>query len=160
MAASALSIVGISQRRSWRLERPRPLIRLALGVLGTTVLFGALAVGNSYAAYAPLVGSMLSTAPVVFGPEIDEQTARYVIVSSALALGYTFSVLAICVSFVHRLTGPMVALERHASALKSGHYGSRVTLRGGERLHIALARHLNDLAGQLEREERARRSDS
>jgi hypothetical protein len=158
MAASTLTFLGISERRAWRLDRPGPLLRLAASVLGATVLFGLLAVGNSVAAYGALVGSVLSTAPDVFGADIDEQTAHYAVVSATLALAYTFVVMAICVSFVHRLTGPTVALERHARALKSGEYGARVSLRGGDRVHAELARHLNDLAATLERNEREERS--
>lgn len=154
MAASAISIPGISQRRAWRLDRPGPLLRLAASVFGTTLVFGLLAAGNSYAAYGTLLGSMLATAPEVFGADIDAQTAHYVVVSSALALGYMLALIAVCVSFVHRLTGPTVALERHARALKSGRFSSRVLLRGGDRVHRELARHLNDLAAQLEDLER------
>jgi hypothetical protein len=154
MTATALSLVGISQRRAWRLACPRPLLRLAFSVLGTSVLFGLLAVANSYAAFGPLLGSALSTAPAVFGTEIDAQTAHYVVVSATLALGYALAVIAVCVSFVHRITGPTVALERHARALKGGLYASRVALRDGDRVHTDLARHLNDLAAQLERAER------
>ncbi len=155
METSTLARIGVNQRRSWRFAQPGAQIRLVASVLGITGLFALLALGNSFAAYSGLMGSALATAPPPLAADVRTQTDHYLVVSLALGLGYAFAMIAVCVSFVHRLTGPNVALIRHARALKGGDCSSRIELRGGDGVYTELARHLNELAVRLEREERA-----
>lgn len=78
------------------------------------------------------------------------QTRHSLVVSIALGIGYAIAMIGVSVAFVNRMAGPMVALNRHARALKSGRFNSRVQLRGGGGVHAELAQHLNELAIALE----------
>jgi signal transduction histidine kinase len=125
-------------------------IRLYLTIVGTTLLFYLLFVGNSYAAFFNLFHAVLSSAPIAIGEDLAVQATHYVRVTVIMVAAYTLAVVAISAAFIHRLTGPIVALERHARALKSGKYESRVALRSGGGSHAELARQLNELASTLE----------
>ena len=139
-----------SARRTFRLIEPGQQLRLAAAILAVTLIFCGLAVGNSYAAYRTLVEVAFDHTPVRMGEDIAEQTRHYVRVTTTLVLGYALAVLALSVVFVRRLVGPLVALERHAHALRSGDYRSRVGLRAGSQVYAGLASQLNELAQRLE----------
>jgi hypothetical protein len=139
-----------AQRRSLRLVRPAPPRRLALLVLAITLFFALLFALNSYAAYGRLYASALAIAPPVLAGDVAAQTARYLIVSATLLVGYALAVAGGCVAYLHRLIGPTVALERQVRALRRGDYAARVALRDGEDVFAKLARDLNDLAARLE----------
>jgi HAMP domain-containing protein len=156
ISASVLASPWFSQRRLFRVHEPRQQIRLAFVVLAISAVFGALATWNSYSAYATLLGSAVQAAPAVYEADLIEQTQNYAVVSSVLALGYALAVVGASIAFVHWIAGPTVALKRHARALVEGDYSSRVTLRGSATVHADLARHLNDLATSLEREQAGR----
>ena len=141
-----------AQRRTFRFGEPRQQARLALVTLATTVLFGLLAFGNSYAAYKDLIDVAVTTSPTPIGEDLREQTRQFMKVTSALAAGYALAVLAISMIFVQRIVGPLVAVERHVRALKAGNYSSRIELRGGASIFSDLALQLNDLAMKLHRE--------
>ncbi|MEM7412783.1 MAG: hypothetical protein AAF430_21300 [Myxococcota bacterium] len=142
------------QRRSFRWRAPGAPSKLALGVLGLTLGFGALAVGNSMAAYRDLFGATLALAPEGLAHEIVGQTRLYLNVTAAICSGWAIAVAALCAAYVHRLMGPTVALERHVRALSAGDYSARVSLRRGAHAYTDLARGLNALAERLERTQR------
>jgi signal transduction histidine kinase len=71
--------------------------------------------------------------------------------SLALLVGYVLVVLAFSIGYLHRLLGPIVALERCLRSLQNGDYSKRVVLRDEDRLFSDLARQINDLAAQLQR---------
>ena len=98
------------------------------------------------------------TGKAIYAADLLEQTQHYLVVSSALLVGYALAMGGASVAFVHRLTGPTVALRRHVRALKSGDYSSRVVLRGGKNAHCELAELLNELAEVLEREHQRQRA--
>jgi methyl-accepting chemotaxis protein len=141
-----------SPRRTFRLAQPGQQARLAVAILAITFVFGMLMVGNSYAAYKSLVDVALSTAPAPLGEDIQEQTRHYIRVTSTLATAYALAVLALSMVFVRKMIGPVVAIERHARALKSGDYSSRIGMRTGRSIYSALALQLNDLATRLDHE--------
>lgn len=155
MSATTTGLGFEGQRRTLRFSVPGPQLGLALQVLGITLGFALLFLGNSYAAFGSLFGSAIDVAPSAFGADILAQAGYYGSVSAALLLGYGLAVVAVCGSYVHRLVGPTVALERQVRALKSGDFTARVALRNGDVVHGNLARLLNDLGEQLQREERA-----
>lgn len=140
------------ERRFVRFSAPGPQLRLALTVLGVTLVFAALFAANSYAAYGRMMNAILSVVDGAFREDLALQTTQYATVTVALLLGYALALVVICGAYVNRLAGPTVALERHVRALKTGEYRSRVRLRGGGSVHAALARQLNELADQLENE--------
>jgi signal transduction histidine kinase len=136
-------------RRAFRMMNPGQQARLALAIIVTTLVFCLLAVGNSVAAYGSLIDAALSTAPMQLADDLQNQTHHYLRITSALAIGYALAVLAISVIFVNRMTGPVVALERHVIALKSGDYSSRIGLRSGRSIYSGVAHQLNELATRL-----------
>jgi hypothetical protein len=152
---SAISALLLpSQRRTIRFSVPAAQLKLALGVLGTTLAFGALIAANSYAAFGRLLGVALEVAPAAFATDIEGQTGYYLVTSLSLLLGFALAVVALCAAFVNRLAGPTVALERQVRALRFGDYSARVCLRDGDSVHLRLARQLNELAEGLQREQR------
>jgi hypothetical protein len=139
-------------RRAFRLADPRLQVRLALGIFATTLVFGLLAVGNSYAAYKSLFDVALSTVPIPLGEVLLDQTRHFLTVTTILATGYALAVLGLSVIFVQRMIGPLVAIERHVRSLRSGDYSSRIGLRSGRSIFAVIAVQLNELAMRLDRE--------
>lgn len=139
-----------NQRRTFALANPDQQVRLALTVLGISLVFLLLAAVNSYSAYARLLTNVVSASPSVWQDDLVAQTQHYIVVSAALGLGFALAMIGASVAFVNRMVGPMIALNRHVRALKGGRYSSRVKLRGGGGVHAELAQHLNELAIELE----------
>ena len=139
------------QRRSFRWGVRGAPSRLALGVLGLTVMFAGLAAFNSLAAYRDLFGAAIALAPTGLAHEFEAQTRNYLNVTAAICSGWAFAVAGLCAAYVHRLMGPTVALERQVRALQAGDYSARVSLRRGAHAYTELARGLNQLAERLER---------
>lgn len=134
-------------RRAVHLGR-RPLLQLKLPIalLGLTLAFGALFVAHTMAAWGKLV---VSGAPDPWVAQLAHEIARdYLTVSSAIAGGYVLSLVLLCLTFTHRLLGPIVALERHLERLRRGHYEARLRLRAGDPLS-RVADELNELGLRL-----------
>jgi hypothetical protein len=140
------------RRRTVRIIKPRAQLVLAGYLLAVTAVFAALAALNSWSAFGTLLKMALSMAAAPFEADILGQARLYLITSLALLAGYMLCMLAVTIAYVHRLIGPTVAVERFLRALKRGDYGSRLVLRSGDELYVDLAKHLNELAAQLERE--------
>lgn len=140
-------------RHSFRLLRPGVQLRLALYVLGVSLGFALLFAFNSWAAYGRIFDATLASSPAPFAHEIGAQTKNYVGVSLVLLVGYSLTVLAVTIAYLHRLLGPTVALERHVRALERGDYTSRMTVRENEMLYRDMAGRLNRLAIRLEADE-------
>lgn len=140
------------QRRFVRFSAPGPQLRLAFCVLAITLGFAVLFFLNSYAAYGPMMEKALSLVPEVFRSDLAAQTVQYGSVTIALVIGYLLALVGLSGASVHWLTGATVAMERQVRALKSGDYTARVRLREGDAVHAELAKQLNELAAQLERE--------
>lgn len=141
-------------RRSFRLLRPRAQLRLAAYVLAVSFGFGLLFALNSWAAFARIFDATFGiTAPVLM-EEIGAQAWSYLSVTLALLVGYTITVVAVTISYLHRLLGPTIAMERHVRALEHGEFESRVTLRDDDEHYAELAERLNRLATRLEAEAR------
>ena len=138
------------QRRAFRLLHPGVQLRLAAYVLAVTAGFAALFAFNSWAAYGEIYGATLSSTEAPFEQEIGAQTRSYVGVSLVLLVGYSLTMLAVTIAYVHRLIGPTVAVERHVRALERGDFTSRVALRDDEVLYTELAYRLNGLATRLQ----------
>lgn len=155
MSATSMMPFRFSERRAFRIAEPRQQARLTSWMLGISLLFLALVIGNSYAAYGSLIGSALATVPTILVPDILLQTQHYIVVSAVLAGSYAIAMVAASIAFVHRLTGPVVAFERHVDSLKRGDYSARVFLRDNDGSHARLARQLNDLAAALEHQQKS-----
>jgi hypothetical protein len=142
-----------SERQSFRLLRPRVQLRLALYVVGVSLGFAMLFAFNSWAAYGRIFDATLSVSPAPIADEIGAQTKNYVGVSLVLLVGYSLTVMAVTIAYMHRLLGPTVALERHVRALERGDYTSRMSVRENEMLYRDMAGRLNRLAIRLEDDE-------
>ena len=143
-------LVSPGARHSFRLLRPRVQLRLGLYVLGVSLGFALLFAFKSWAAYGRIFDATLASSPSVFGDELGAQTKNYVGVSLVLLVGYSLTVLAVTIAYVHRLIGPTVAMERHVRALERGDYTSRMAVREDEMLYRDMAQRLNRLATRLE----------
>lgn len=142
------------QRRSLRLVEPGRQLRLALSVLAVALFFALLFMLNTYGAFGRLTSATLWGAPIALREDIWAQADSYLRVSVALLIGFALAVAAVCVAHVHRLLGPVTALERHTRALERGDYSNRIALRDGDTVYSELALRLNSLAERLEQMER------
>jgi hypothetical protein len=147
------SLASQGERRSFRLSRPRVQLRLALYVLAVSLGFAMLFAFNSWAAYGRIFDATLSISPRPIADELGAQTKNYVGVSLVLLVGYSLTVMAVTIAYMHRLLGPTVALERHVRALERGDYTSRMSVRENEMLYRDMAGRLNRLAIRLEGDE-------
>ena len=138
------------RRRSVRLIKPGVQVKLAIYLIAVTFGFTLLLAYNGWAAYGRLFAGSGTTAPAPFERDIIEQTRPFVHASLALLGGYVIAMLAITIAYLHRVVGPIVALERHLRALQRGDYTARVTLRSSDHLYADLADQLNELASRLE----------
>jgi hypothetical protein len=139
------------RRRTVRLIKPGPQLKLAAYVLLISLGFALLWAFNSWSAYGRLLEAGLDSAPTALTQDLQEQTQSYLRSSMALLAGYVLVVLGFSIGYLHRLIGPTIALERYLRVLRGGNYSARVTLRDDDHLYGELARQLNDLAAQIER---------
>jgi hypothetical protein len=144
------------RRRTIRMVRPGVQLKLAVYLLAVSFGFALLLGFNSWAAYGRLFHGTLATAPAPFAQDIVEQTTPFLKTTAALLGGYVIAVLGVTIAYLHRVVGPMVAIERHLRALQRGDYASRVSLRSGDHVYGTLADLLNDLAERLESSTRQR----
>lgn len=156
MFAIRSDLIQLGQRRTFGLVDPGSQIRLALTMLAITGVFLVLGLLNSYSAFAPMLDRAVAAAPEVWGQDLLAQAGLYLVVTLALAFLYAAAMIGASIAFVHRVTGPVVALRRHARSLKMGRYASRITLRNGEKLYEELAQHLNELAETLQADQQQR----
>lgn len=138
------------RRRTIRMIRPGVQLKLALYLLGVSFVFALMLGFNSYAAYGKMLHGTLATAPAPFAQDIVEQTQPFLKTTSALLGGYVLTVLGVTIAYLHRVVGPIVAIERHLRALQRGEYAARVTVRSGDHLYAEVADQLNELASRLE----------
>jgi hypothetical protein len=138
------------RRRSVRLIKPGVQVKLAIYLIVITFGFTLLLGFNGWAAYGRLLAGSMTTAPAPFKQDVVEQTRPFVHASLALLGGYLFAMLGVTIAYLHRVIGPIVAIERHLRALQRGDYTSRVTLRSGDHLYADLGDQLNELASRLE----------
>jgi HAMP domain-containing protein len=138
------------RRRTFRLVKPRAQLKLAALLILMSVAFVSLEVFNSWSAYALIAERTLSFAPGGLQQDVLDQTQSYFRTSLALLGGFVLFVLIFSVGYLHRLLGPIVALERCLQKLQNGDYSARITLRRNDHLYADLAQQLNQLAAQLE----------
>ena len=148
-----------SRRRAVNLSlQPGLQLRLPLLIFAITAAFCVLFGAHVQQAY----GSMLELA--VDEPwlqtSISEQGESFVIVSAAIAIGYIVTVFVACLTYAHRLLGPLVPIRRRLEGMKNGDYSSRIYLREGD-LYGEIADDLNELAQLLySQEKRANAAES
>jgi hypothetical protein len=138
------------RRRTIRMVRPGVQLKLAIYLLAVTFGFAVLLGLNCWAAYGRLFHGTLATAPAPFAQDIVEQTQPFLHSTLALLGGYVLAMLGVTIAYLHRVVGPIVALERHLRALQRGEYASRISLRSSDHLYAELADQLNDLASRLD----------
>src|SRR5215831_16860175 len=138
------------RRRTIRMIRPGVQLKLPIYLLGVSFVFSLMLAFNSYAAYGKIIHGSLATAPAPFAQDLVEQTQPFLKTTSALLGGYVLTVLGVTIAYLHRVVGPIVAIERHLRALQRGDYAARVTIRSTDSLYAEVADQLNELASRLE----------
>lgn len=144
------------KRRSVGLILPREQLKLPFFLCLTTLGFAALFALQSYLAFGRLYAMTISIAPASFQELISDQLGDFAIVTCVIAVAYMAVMLTVSVAFLHRLMGPTIALRRQIRDLRRGNYSARVEMRKTEVMFLELSGELNELAGTLERRERAR----
>jgi len=137
------------KRATLRLVEPQLQLRLPLYLVGTTVAFALAALAHGWLVYHGLLSLPLPDAPEGYLLVIGEQTVTFLGLSLLLLGLYAVVVLGICVAYLRRVVGPVVAFRRQIQGLRRGDYAARNSLRRGAPFED-LGRDLNDLARALE----------
>ena len=137
------------KRATLRLVEPALQLRLPLYLFGITMVFATAATAHSWYAYSSLLDNALPEASYGYLELLGQQTNAFMGVSFVLLLAYGLTVLAVCVAYLRRVVGPMVAFRRQIEAMRRGDYTARNSLRGGGPFED-LGQDLNDLAKALE----------
>ncbi len=136
------------KRATLRLVEPELQLRLPLLVVGVTVAFAVAATLHSWWAYSQLLRSVPS-APDGYLELLGDQTRNFMGISFLFLVAYGFVVVCLCIAYLRRVVGPVVAFRRQVESLRRGNYKARNTLRAGDPFGD-LSDDLNDLAQALE----------
>jgi hypothetical protein len=147
------------RRRSIRLIKPRAQLTLAAYLIVVSIGFGLIKAFHGWSAYGVLLQRAIGALPAPMQQDILDQTRAYANTSLALLTAYMSVMVAVSIGYLHRLLGPIVALERYLRSIKDGNYSARLSLRKGDEHYADLAQHLNDVAAQMRRVDRAPRAD-
>lgn len=137
------------KRATLRLIEPALQLRLPLYLVGITLVFAVAATAHSWLAYDTLLSKVLPADAQGYRGLLDEQTGGFMVVSLLLLLTYGAVVLGVCIAYLRRVLGPIVAFRRQVALLRRGDYSARNALRSGHPFED-LGKDLNDLAQALE----------
>ena len=137
------------KRATLRLIEPALQLRLPLYLVGITMVFAVAATAHSWYAYSELLANALPNASHGYRELLGQQTDAFMGVSFVLLLGFGLAVSGVCVAYLRRVVGPMVAFRRQIESMRRGDYSARNSLRGGDPFE-ELGKDLNDLAQALE----------
>ena len=135
------------------LWQPFAQYKLLTLMLGTTVIV-AFALGIFlYLAFSNMIGIIDSqgNSNNYYGDMIGTQLINIFRYCGALFTLYVIFLAAVCITYTHRVAGPISPFTRHIDALNTGNYAHRVTLRKNDLpLYNEHADKLNALAITLE----------
>jgi len=141
-----------SRRRAINLRvRPGLQLRLPFVVLAITGVFVMLFAAHMDQAYGKLIS--IGIEQPWLRTLIAEQSHDFLVVSCAIGAGYVTAVLVACLSYGHRMLGPIVPIMRQIEGMKNGDYVSQISLRDGDPF-ADVARELNELASILRTQEK------
>ncbi len=126
--------------------------KLLMYMLGSTAIVAILLAAFLYFAFSDLVNIVTgkTEATSYYGEMIELQLVHLFRYCGALFVLYILLLAAVCVSYTHRLIGPLRPFVRHVEKLTAGDYSSRVTLRKGDLdMYNEYADKLNELAIKL-----------
>lgn len=135
------------QRATLRLIEPELQLRLPGYLFAITLGFAVLATLHGWYAYHTLLSG--ADASESYRLLLGQQTMAFLGVSFVLLLAYGCAMVGICVAYLRRVVGPIVAFRRQVFALRRGNYSARNSMRDGDPF-ADLGRDLNDLAQALE----------
>ena len=140
-----------ARRQTIRLPKPAAQLKLPVVLLLLTLAFGLLMAWHTHTAYERIYATTMGGVSTAFQEDVHEQTADFLVVSSAMLGGYVLIVLGFCIAYTHRLIGPTVALQRQARKLRAGDFTARTQLRKGDSVFTELTRDLNAVAELLQK---------
>ena len=127
--------------------------RLLLIMLGTTVVVAAGIGLFLYFAFSDMIGIIdnQGNSKNYYGEMIGKELVNIFRYTGALFMLYVILLAAICITYTHRVAGPLHPFSKHIDELRKGNYSHRVTLRQKDLpLYNDYADKLNALAGELE----------
>jgi len=127
--------------------------KLLMYMLGTTALVAVLLGAFLYFAFSDLIQVVTGNSETTsyYGEMIEIQLIHLFRYCGALFVLYIVLLAAVCVTYTHRLIGPLRPFTRHVESLADGDYSSRVNLRKGDlEMYNEYAEKLNTLAEKLE----------
>lgn len=133
--------------------RPFQQYKLLAWLLGSTVLVAFLLGVFLYIAFGHMIGTLASDTGTgnYYGELIGVQLINLFRYGGALFTLYAILLTAVCITYTHRVVGPLVPFDRHVDALNQGDYSHRIQLRKNDLpLMAEHAEKLNSLAETLE----------
>ena len=132
--------------------QPFVQFRLLMCMLASTALVAVLLGGFLYHAFGDLVAALPGgDAKGYYGEMIDGQLVHVFGYCAALFVLYVVLLTTVCVSYTHRLIGPLRPFARHVERLTAGDYAHRVRIRRSDlQMYHEYAERLNELAEALE----------
>ncbi len=132
--------------------------KLLMYMLGSTALVAVLLGAFLYFAFSDLIQVVTGNSETTsyYGEMIEIQLIHLFRYCGALFVLYILLLAAVCVTYTHRLIGPLRPFTRHVEALGDGDYSSRVNLRKGDlEMYNEYAEKLNILAEKLESQKKS-----
>lgn len=133
--------------------RPFQQYKLLAWLLGSTILVALLLGVFLYIAFGHMIGTLASDTSTgnYYGELIGVQLINLFRYGGALFALYAILLTAVCITYTHRIVGPLVPFGRHIDALNQGNYSNRIQFRKNDLpLMIEHAENLNKLAEELE----------
>lgn len=155
---STVSKKSDSQKRklSSTIWQPFLQYKLLSIMLGSTVVVAAALGIFLYVAFSDMIGIIdhQGNSKNYYGDMIGTQLINIFRYSGVLFMLYVILLAAVCITYTHRVAGPLQPFNKHIDALKAGDYSHRVKLRHKDLpLYAEHAEKLNALAAELQKKQ-------
>lgn len=138
------------------LIQPFLQFKLLLWMLGSTVIVAILLAVFLYFAFNDLFNSLYTGGDSAdyYSEIVDLQLVHLLRYSVVLFIMYIALLAVVCVTYTHKLLGPLAPFNRHIDTMLAGDYSTRVHLRKNDvELYQGFAEKLNELAEKIESEQ-------
>ncbi len=157
IAKSESATTGKHQRRALNaIIQPFLQFKLLMYMLGSTVVVALLLGTFLYFAFSGLFDSLHvgNDSADYYSEIMDQQLVHLLRYSLVLFVIYIVLLAAVCITYTHKLLGPLKPFNRHVDAMLAGDNSSRVQLRKNDvQVYREYADKLNKLAEKIESEQ-------
>ncbi len=154
IAKSQATTNGKHKRRALNaIIQPFLQFKMLLYMLGSTVVVAILLGTFLYFAFSDLFNNLYQGGDSAdyYSEIMDVQLVHLLRYSLVLFVIYIVLLAVVCITYTHKLLGPLQPFNRHIDSLIAGDYSARVKLRKNDvQVYYEYAEKLNKLAEQIE----------